>query len=261
MPLGSTFSTLLVSSLQTLHFSSKQERPFQNEGVRGTTDRKHLPWPDAIVNTCMSDLKWEVVVKNAELTRYHQVEEFKNSWKERENSSSYVQAISQNPPRGNPSWKQCTQPGPWVRTIGQGWKSTQLPEHPRLWATCQGSSPALSSGNPFPIKSLPWPACVSPRKINFWVIDKSPLLGLGRKAPPFLQHGDPTPSATLMSWASPLQIPAGSSLMITQGHRCAGRYLRRGNRGCESISMGNVSFPQSLSKRQWLWNCNHRSIN
>ena len=107
----------------------------------------------------------------------------------------------------------------------------------------------LSSGNPFPIKSLPWPACVSPQKINFWVIDKNPLLGLGRKAPPFLQHGDPTPSATLiLSQASPLQIPAGSSLMMAQGPGCAGRYLHRGKRGYESISMGNVSFFSHLAK-------------
>ena len=127
MPLGSPFPSLLVSGLQTLHFSSKQERPFPNGGVRGTIDQKHLPWPDTIVNTCMRDLKSEVVVKNAELTRYCQLEEFKNSQKERGNSSPNVQAISQNPPRGNPSWKRCTQPP--GRTLSQNdWPGLEM--HP-----------------------------------------------------------------------------------------------------------------------------------
>ena len=150
---------------------------------------------------------------------------------------------------------QNQQEGPWVRTIGQGWKSTQSPQHRRLWATWQSHSPALSSGNPFPIMSLPLPACVSPQKINFWVLNKSPLLGLGRKEPPFLGRGDPTPSATIMNRLLPCRSQQEA------GPQCAGRYLHGRNRSCDSHLHGECVFPQSLSKRQWLWNYNHRSIN
>ena len=38
-------------------------------------------------------------------------------------------------------------------------------------------------GHHFPIKSLALSACVSPQTIHFQVLDKSPLLGLGRWSP------------------------------------------------------------------------------
>ena len=38
-------------------------------------------------------------------------------------------------------------------------------------------------GCPFPIKSLALSAHVSPRTIHFWVLDKSPVLGPGRRPP------------------------------------------------------------------------------
>ena len=40
-------------------------------------------------------------------------------------------------------------------------------------------------GCPFPIKSLALSAHVSPRTIHFWVLDKSPVLGLGKCPPSF----------------------------------------------------------------------------
>ena len=42
----------------------------------------------------------------------------------------------------------------------------------------------LSTRCSFPIKSLALSACVSPQTIHFWVLDKSPVLGPGRGAPP-----------------------------------------------------------------------------
>ena len=47
--------------------------------------------------------------------------------------------------------------------------------------------PALRPRHPFPIKSLVLSACMSPWTIHFRVLDKSPLLGLGRGLP-FLQE-------------------------------------------------------------------------
>ena len=52
----------------------------------------------------MSYLKQEVLVRNAELTSCHQLEEFRKGQKERGDISPYVLPTSQIPSRWNPSW-------------------------------------------------------------------------------------------------------------------------------------------------------------
>ena len=52
----------------------------------------------------MSYLKQEVLVRNTELTSYHQKEELEKSQKEREDSSPYVLPTSQTLSHLNTSW-------------------------------------------------------------------------------------------------------------------------------------------------------------
>ena len=52
----------------------------------------------------MSYLKQEVLGRNAELTSYYQLEEFRKDQMEKGDASPYVQPTSQNPSRWNPSW-------------------------------------------------------------------------------------------------------------------------------------------------------------
>ena len=72
--------------------------------VRGITNSNCPPWPGLIETTCMSYLKQEVLVRNAELTSYHQPGEFGKGQKERGDPSPYVLPTSQNASRGNPAW-------------------------------------------------------------------------------------------------------------------------------------------------------------
>ena len=88
--------------------------------VRGATDWNRQPWPGTIVTTRMSYLKQEVLVRNVELTSYHQLEELKKGQKERGDSSPHVLPVSQNPSVWNLSWlSMWHQEGSWVRVIGQ----------------------------------------------------------------------------------------------------------------------------------------------
>ena len=65
------------------------------------------------------------------------------------------------------------QPGNWSHRH----KTSDFKKQGR--AVLLGSVNLLLSGRrPFPIKSLALSACVSPQIIHFWVLDKSPLLGL-----------------------------------------------------------------------------------
>ena len=68
----------------------------------------HLPWPGPIVTTCMSYPKQEVLVRNVELTSYHQPREFSRGLKERGDVSLYVLPTSQTPLTGiNLGWTIC----------------------------------------------------------------------------------------------------------------------------------------------------------
>ena len=83
---------------------------------------------------------------------------------ERSKGDTTCPTTSQNPSRWHPSWlnKACT-----TRKDSESeWLAKDNPP-----------------GCPFPIKSLTLSAHVSPRTIHFWVLDKSPVSGLGRGPP------------------------------------------------------------------------------
>ena len=99
---------------------------------------------------------------------------------------------SQNSSHWHPSWLSnvCT-----IRTdLESEWLATEnLETNPIMkpktasyveeqfsWVPLAYCSPP---GQPFPIKSLALSTCVSPQTIQFWVLDKSPLLGPGRGPP------------------------------------------------------------------------------
>ena len=52
--------------------------------VRGATDWNRQPWPGTIVTARMSYLKQEALVRNVELTSYHQLEELKKGQRREE---------------------------------------------------------------------------------------------------------------------------------------------------------------------------------
>ena len=158
--------------------------------VRGTTNWNCAPWPCIIVTICMNYLKQEVLVRNAELTSYHQQEVFGKGQKERGNSSPYVLLTSQNPPHWSPSWHTGNQEGQRVRVVGQRQLETNpiviKPETSSYGAEQSSGVLFLSCsapGTPFPIKSLALSAWVSPQTIHFQVLDKSPLSGPERGPP------------------------------------------------------------------------------
>ena len=114
--------------------SSLQYSCLENSMDRGalwaTVHRVANSWPGTIVTTCMNYLKLEALVRNAELTSYHQPEEFRKGQKERWDASPYVLWISQNPSCWNPSWlsNACT----WVRMTGQR-QPRNWPHHHKTW--------------------------------------------------------------------------------------------------------------------------------
>ena len=86
-----------------------------------TADWNRPPWPGSTVTTWWwVILQQEVLVRNVELTSYHQGEEFGKGQKERRDSSPCVLP----PPRIllagiHLGWAMCVPEGPWVRMIGQ----------------------------------------------------------------------------------------------------------------------------------------------
>ena len=137
----------------------------------------HPPWPGPIVTTCMSYLKQDILVRNAELTSYHQPEEFGKGQKERGDASPYVLPTSQNPPRWNPSWlsdvcatrkdpesERSAKDDPETHPITiKAETASHVTEHSSWVPSPSGSPP----GRPFPIKSLALLARVSPWTIHF----------------------------------------------------------------------------------------------
>ena len=125
----------------------------------------------------------EVLVRNMELTGHHQPEV---------DASPHVLPTSQNPSRWNPSWlsNAClTRKDPESEWLGRDNLQTKAinikPEAVShmagqfSWVPLPSYSPR---SGPFSINSLALLACVSPGRIHFWVLDKSPLSG------PFLQQ-------------------------------------------------------------------------
>ena len=119
---------------------------------------------------------------------------------ERSKGDTMCPTTSQNSSRCHPSWLSnvCT-----IRTdLESEWLATEnletnLIKKPKTasyveeqfsWVPLAYCSPP---GQPLSIKSLALSTCVSPQTIQFWVLDKSPLLGPGRVPLPAQQnHGN-----------------------------------------------------------------------
>ena len=128
-----------------------------------------------------------------ELISHHQP---RRVW-EKSKGDTTCPSTSQNPSCYHPSW---------LSNVGATRKDSELEwlakDHPETnpisvkpetashvaeqfsWVPLPYCSPP---GRPFPIKSLPLSARVSPRTIHFRVLDKSPVSGPDR-GPPFLQQ-------------------------------------------------------------------------
>ena len=135
-------------------------------------------------------LQQEVLVRNMELISHHQQEEFTKGQKE----TPYVWP----PPRIlltsiRLGWAMCAPPGrtlKWERLVKGNPETNPITIKPEIasreakqlsWVPFPYCSPP---GRPFPITSLP---SVSPQTVHFWMLDRSPVLGLGSGVP-FLQH-------------------------------------------------------------------------
>ena len=102
----------------------------------------------------------------------------------------YVLPTSQNPSRWNPSWlsDECaTRKDPeseWLETnpITIKPETASHVAEQFSWVPLPHCS---QPGCPFPVKSLPLSAHVSPQTIHFQELDKSPLLGPGRAPPSY----------------------------------------------------------------------------
>ena len=138
----------------------------------------------------MSYLKQEVLVRNEELTSYHQPEEFRKDQKARGASSPCVLPTSQNPSGWNPSWlsdASTTRKDPDSEWLARDNSETNLitikfetVSHVAEKFSWVPFPHCSMSGHPFPIKSLALSTCVSPPTIHFWMLDKSLLSGPGR---------------------------------------------------------------------------------
>ena len=85
---------------------------FLDNSVRGNTNWNRTHWTGKTVATCTNCQ--EILVRNMELTSYHQLEEFRKG--------TYVLPTSQNPSHWNPSWLSDT---PLGRTLSQNdWPET-----------------------------------------------------------------------------------------------------------------------------------------
>ena len=138
----------------------------------------------------MSYLKQEVLVRNEELTSYHQPEEFRKDQKERGASNPCVPPTSQNPSGWNSSW--LSDASTTRKDRGSEWLARDNSETNLITIKFETVShvaekcswvplPRCSmSRHPFPVKSLALSTCVSPPTIHFWMLDKSLLSDPGR---------------------------------------------------------------------------------
>ena len=153
------------------------------------TDWNCPPWPGTIVTICMSCFTTGDPGKDY----WSNKPPTTGRIQERSKGDTTCLTTSQNPSLWHPSWlnKACTtrkdSESEW---LAKGNLETNLitlkPETESQvaelfsWVPLPFCSPP---GCPFPIKSLALSARVSPQTIHFWVLDKSPVLGLGRGLP------------------------------------------------------------------------------
>ena len=113
--------------------------------------------------------------------------------RERSKGDTMCPTTSQNPSHGHPSWLSdaCTtrkdsesellaKDNPETNPINIKPETASHMAEQFSWSPLPYCSPP---GCPFPIKSLPLSAPVSPRTIHFRVLDKSPVSGPGRGLP------------------------------------------------------------------------------
>ena len=154
--------------------------------VRGTTDWNPPLWPGKIVTTCMSYLTTGGPGKECRTNKLLPTGRIQERSK-RGDASPYVPPTSQNSSHWNPSWlsdAHATRKDPESE-----WLARDNPETNPVTVKPETAShvaeqfswvplPCCSlPGCPFPIKFLALSARVSPRTINFWVLDKSPFSG------------------------------------------------------------------------------------
>ena len=185
---------------------SAQGSVFVSSDDLKSTGRSCPSCPGKIVTLAWVNLSQEVLVRNVELTRYHQPEEFGKSQKERGNTSSYVLLTSQNPSCWNPSW--LSNADVTSKDLESEWLARDNMETNSITIKPQTVSHVVEQfswvpllccclpGHPFPTRSLGLSVCVSPLTSYFQVFDKSRLSDPGR---------DPLP---------PTPLPAAEYLII-----------------------------------------------
>ena len=171
-------------SLFHIHFCYGLSQNIECSFVKGHIDWNPLTRPGSIVNICMS--KQEVLVRNTELTSYHQLEEFMKSPKKGGDAIPYVPATSQNHPRRNPSWlgNMCTtRKDPMSERLARDKPEADpiaiKPETASHVAEQFSRLPFLSCSPPaypFPVKFFALLTWASPWTVHFWMLDKSQAL-------------------------------------------------------------------------------------
>ena len=154
-------------------------------------DWNHPPWPGTIVIICVSYLTAESPGKEHGSNKPL----LTGRVQERSKGDTTCPATSQNPSCWHPSWLSnvcTTRKNPELQwLITDNLETNPIPTKPKTVSHVaeQFSRVPLHScsppGRPFPIKSLALSAGVSPQTIHFWVLDKSPLSGLGRGSPSY----------------------------------------------------------------------------
>ena len=148
------------------------------------TDRNHPPWAGIIITVCVNYFTTGGPGKEHGTNKSPPT----GKVQERSKGDTMCPTTSQNSFCWHPSWlsNECTTwKDPWVRMIGQrqpGINPVIIKLETAKYVAEQFSWVLLAycSNKPFPIKPLALSAHVSPLTILSQVLDKSPLLGLGR---------------------------------------------------------------------------------
>ena len=183
---------------------------WQHSTVRGSTDRNSPPWLGKRVATCMSCLTAGGPGKEHWTKKLPRVRRTPERSKERGDARPYVLPASQNPPCWSPSWlsdAQATRKEPksqWLARDNPETKPISINPETASHVAEQFSWVLLPycsvPGRPFLIKSLALSACVSPWKIHFQVLDKSPLLGPGSGGVPLPATQPPKTRWAWLTW-------------------------------------------------------------
>lgn len=148
------YSQLMRSTEVSECRNKKQSRKESNDTIRGTTDWNNTPWSGTTATTCMSILQQEVLVRNAELASYHQLEHFGKGQMEWGAASACVLPTSQNPSYWNPSWLndvRATKDPEWEWLTRISLKTHSIPVKPKTVSHAAEQFP----GFPYPAALCP----------------------------------------------------------------------------------------------------------